>query len=232
LVPLALLFAFLAGCPGAPATPAAEPRIIRTYEVPTGTAEDVRNAINRLTQANKDGVAAEATAQVLPDGRVAVYGSERFQAGVQQLLSGVAPQPSSPTLTFWLWQVRAVPGTGTIPPALEHLRPALEEVTRTLGPMDFALVEPTLLTLASGEDAKTTRPKFGVSVRASARGDAIVAWLMLSMGERTLGTTLQLEQDKTVVIGQTMEDAPKEGPPSMVFLLVRASAAHGATQGK
>ncbi|MEW5738654.1 MAG: hypothetical protein AB1938_06985 [Myxococcota bacterium] len=221
-------------CTAASSTPPPEPRVIKTYDVPAGTGRDLRNAINSLTGAGnvKEGQEVEARAQVLPDGRVAVYGSERFHAGVAQLLSSVAAKPPPPMLSFRVWQVRGVPGTGVIPPTLEAIRPALEEVSKTVGPTDFTLVEPTLLNVASGELADAVSPLGRVEIEASMMGDAVFARLKIEARGRRLGTTLQLPQGKTVVIGQTSEDDGKGGIPATVFSVVQASVAHVAVRGQ
>jgi hypothetical protein len=229
---------FHLGCFNAPMTPPpaeVEPRVVRTYDVPAGAGRDLRNAINGLSGASREkepeaGVTARA--QLLPDGRVAVYAPESFQAGVKQLVDGLASKPPPPLLSFRVWQVRGVPGKGSVAPGLEVLRPTLDELTKVVGPMDFTLVEPTLINVASGEHAESIGEWGRVEIEGSVLGETVFARLKVEARNRRLETSLQLPKGKTVVIGQSSVRDEKDGSSSTLFSVVQASVAHVADGGQ
>lgn len=205
-----------------------ESKVLKTYEVPAGTARDLAHIIARIGY-EKD-TTPQATAEVLPDGKLAVYASREFQAGVEPLLKSVTSQGSIVTIDFQVWQVLGKRADKTvIGPGLDGVRAELEETTKVYGPMEFSLLTPTRLQVAAGERGDVSNALGSLKVEATVSSQRIFTRLevdtTLEPGKPSLSfrTLVQLSPSKTVVIGQNTARERKDGEAQTLFYLVNGA---------
>jgi len=226
---LCALTLLLCACPPRPVG-AAEPveKVLKTYEVPGGAGRDLADVLGRLGAVH-DGT-PEVKAQVLPDGKLAVYATPEFQRGVEPMLSSVKKSGALATLDFKLWQVLGKPAEKTlVGPGLDAVAPQLEELVKLYGPMELSLFAASQLQVLPGERSEEKNQRTELRLDGSLNGERVFARLQVESlyamhdGTRgvSLNTTVQLTPGKTVIIARNL--SPELDPQRSLFYLVNAS---------
>lgn len=225
---LAAVLSLTACTPHAPTDPTSE-LLLRSYEVPGNAAPQLRNVLMnalRLQSDGKDSAKYVGRAEVTPDGKLLVLGSVGVQEGVTALLAAMKANPAKPppTITTEYWIVLAKPGAEPLPDALKAIAPALDEVSKTDGPLSFTLAEKLTLQGLSGERATVDGRNAQVRQFASVVDGAVTADLTLERRGQRLDTRLRLAPGKTVVLGSSGAAPSKDGDePQTVYFVVRAA---------
>ncbi|MDJ0842592.1 MAG: hypothetical protein QNK37_39195, partial [Acidobacteriota bacterium] len=138
----------------------ADELILRTYQVPSGMAESVKNIMNNNfhLRTDNDNIKQYAKVSVLPNGQLAVLASHNIHNGFSKLVKDLTaenlPQPEN--LTLELWAVAGImdgePDDANIPSALA---PALDSLRNQGAAKRFLLLEKLQLTGALGNSSTT-----------------------------------------------------------------------------
>lgn len=205
---------------------------LRTYTVPTGY--DGVSIKNYLRGSFDSGETKLGTVLTYPDGILVVTAPPRIHAGIRQLFAeleerGPRPQSLGTTvaLRYWILIARSAAGPGEsvrfASAALRDagsLRPVLDELAETQGPLEFSLLEQiSLASLDQGDRAQTRGRQFVVEQRVLRpdAGSPIADISIQSFGQRgnthAVETRVRLESGKYVVLGQTAYNAASEGLP-------------------
>jgi len=181
---------------------------LATYKVPQGYQDSVvsilNNNFNRMR--NKD-EGLLASAEILPNGTVALVGPESVHAGfadlVAELKNSKVLVPENGTVECWV--VVAREGTGQqVGTGLETISDALKEIG-TQGNYDFMLLEKLRTASVMGERARTEGPRFKMKARLNRIGDhfSVETDISSSMIYSELNTRLYLEPSRFVVIAES-----------------------------
>jgi hypothetical protein len=103
--------------------------VVRSYEVRPEIARDLREAVRDALDGPKGTTVGRVS--LAPDGRhLLVSAPTAVQSGVAVAIKQVNDAPSAPTpsITFDLWLVSAVPGSPSNDPALQEIQPALAAI--------------------------------------------------------------------------------------------------------
>jgi hypothetical protein len=238
---LAGLLLLLTACDRAPV--AAEPELqLRTYEVPSGYARELRNTLRDTFQLNgKEDAASVARVSLAPDGRLVVLAPPKLQEGVARILEEVArkppPAPSSVQMTYWLVLGRRAQGEPGSSAALAEVQPALDELVKAQGPMRFELLERLQLATLSGERGSIDGRQAKISHDATTIGDGVMARIQLfPTGGNSVTTTVQLEPNQTAILAQSgyqrplREQAEATDESATLLFVVRANPVHAPAQ--
>jgi hypothetical protein len=107
--------------------------VIHSYSVPAGRAEEIKNALNKIT---------EASAQVFGNSTLIVKGTPTYQAGIARLLGQIEAQKSIPhTIHFDYWLVRGEDAAQSNAEKVRPLTSVLETINQAQGPKKFTLLE-------------------------------------------------------------------------------------------
>ena len=231
--------AMLAGCKEkevrfqpAEGAAAAEPAVsLKSYEVPAGYAEQVRSVLRSVFHDQP----ITARAELSPDGQLLVLGPDGVQQGVDELLAKMKdrkPPPAPPAIELNYWLVLGVPAKETsIGAGLDEVRPALDSVTATQGPMRFVKLERLRLQSLRDEHADATGMYATVNQRASIADGRVLADVEIGTGSGArMDTRLSIEPGKLLVLGEAginmdmFRPSPVDGQegPFTLFYVVRA----------
>jgi len=208
---------------------------LQVYEVPRGTAGDLRQALARVLGDVRDSTQpASGRVTVTPDGRMLVLASAKVQAGVRAVVDAVSQRPVKPPARIDMnyWFVLGTRGDGELPEDLRAIQPALDELVRTQGPMCFRRLEQMKLSTLAGDGGRVDNGD-GISVRqdVSTTSGVVLARVNLHAGLRSLDTLVQLEPEQLVVLGQSgfREKDAKEGEQAdqTLFYVMRADLRNG-----
>lgn len=205
--------------------------VIRTYEVPKGSAESYRATLRQLLLGPKKG---EVTARVgvLPDGRLAVVGSQQLQKGVEKLIAGMKQLPASPdTVGITYWVVAARPAAElSFDPSLREISESLAELSKREGGLAFRAID--RVAVRSANDAHATHDGRRTEIRQTVRTEAGIMMANLRIQSSAvrsgpLDTRVPLVPDQPIVIGETGVEPdlwPEKSEPARtrVFYVVRA----------
>jgi hypothetical protein len=209
--------------------------VLRSYVVPGGAAQQVRSVLKDVLWIGSDGKGADkflGRADVGPDGRLVVMASEGVQEGVKAFIDSLDQKPPKPpaTIDTDVWLVDGVPGK-SVPPAtgLQEVAPALAQIEKSDGPMEFKLVEKVRLTQLSSEEAKVNGRQLSVDQTTWMKPDGLKSDLAIHdiRGQR-LETRVNLKLDQVMVLGSA--GAGKDDAPRSVYVLIRAGLHDGAGQ--
>jgi hypothetical protein len=227
--------------------------IIRSYPVAPEIAGEMRSALaDALATSSRDG-APLGRVSLTADGRLLVVAPRSVQGGVESLLADVAankPAPT-PTIRFEIWLVSAKPRTTTTTdnsPGLVEIGPALANIQRSQGPLQFELTEKlTLQARAGNEDSEIQGAHFGMrvtpTVRHDTKGDPMIAArvnVQMITGQfgpqfgpysipPTLKALVEIRPGEMMVIGQSSlrgeagANATSGTPDTQAYYVVRAS---------
>jgi len=116
--------------------------VVRSYTVPSGRAEEVRNSLNKLFW-QQDGQAPLGTAQIFGDGLMLVRAPEGFQNGVGNLvakLTSLQPQASN-TIHIDYWLVMGEQAAESNSDSIKLLSTVLSSIDKLDGPRKFRILE-------------------------------------------------------------------------------------------
>jgi hypothetical protein len=230
---------------------------IRSYPVAPEIAGEMRSALTEaLATSSKDG-APLGRVSLTGDGRLLVTAPESVQRGVEKLLAEVAANKPAPTpaIHFEIWLVAATPGTAATAkngPGLAEIAPALADIQKTRGPLQFELTEKLALQARAGDDfSEIQGAHFGLRVTPTVRHDAqgdpqIAAKISVQMINGQFGpqfgmysippsikALVELHPGQLLVIGQsslrgktvanTPSEAPTSAPDIEEYYIVRAT---------
>ena len=226
---------------------------IRSYPVAPEIAGEMRSALaDALATSSKDGVPL-GRVSLTADGRLVVVAPRSVQGGVENLLADVAANRPAPTpaIRFEIWLVSAKPGTATSTdnsPALVEVGPALADIQKSQGPLQFELTEKlTLQARAGNEYSEIQGAHFGMrvtpTVRRDTKGDPMIAarvnvqmingpagpqFGMYSIPP-TLKALVEIHPGQMMVIGQSSlrgkagGNAAPDSPDTQEYYIIRAS---------
>jgi len=218
--------------PQASTAPARPEMVLQVYDVPQGAAGDLRQALARvLDNAPKDShELPTGRVTVTPDGRLIVLAPEKVQAGVRAVVDQVARRPAvaPPRVDMNYWFVLGKPAPAgeeaELSPELAEIKPALDELVRTQGPMQFRKMEHLRMSTIAGESGRVDSGEVSVRHDVSTTSGVVLARVSLRAGPRTLDTTVQLEPEQLVVLGQGgwKDDRAKDAEEQTLFYVMRA----------
>lgn len=200
--------------------------VLRSYEVPSGSARGVADTLRRVFAGSKD-QPASARVAIAPDGRVVVAGPAAIHRGVAELLGNMktlaSTIPSSVAVTYWIVEAR--------PSSQSELDPTLAEIRAPLmrasegQVVTFSPIE--RVTLRSSHDVRATHEGRTAEVRQTLRraedrllGDLEVEHHGSDGGE--LRTLVDLTPGAPIVVGEMDGRADATGTRSRYLLVVRA----------
>ncbi len=215
----------------APSKPEME---LQIYDVPQGTAGDLRQALTRVLTTVKDSnEPSTGRVTVTPDGRMVVLAPEKVQAGVRAIVEQVSKRPSAPPprvdMNYWFVVARRG-AKGELPAELSEIKPALDELVRSQGPMQFRRLDHLKLSTLAGDSGRVDNGD-SISVRhdVSTTAGAVLARVTLNAGRRILDTMVQLKPEQLVVLGQSgwKDGEGKTDEEQTLFYVMRADLRNG-----
>ena len=200
-----------------------------TYDLGPLDGHEVEMLLNRLFHpGNSEGTPA-GRAVLLPSGKLAVSAPTHFHPAIQAMIDELAasPAPAGRTVHMDYWIVQGTPGEqGADAPGLGEVLPALQEIWRTVGPMEFQLIEHLSQNSLNGVKGQTAGARAQVHQVAVARGDVISARIEveLSASRSEISTQVTLPVDSLLVLGhsgyQSSQGDSADG--DLIFYVVRA----------
>jgi len=211
-----------------------QPLVLHSYSVPAGSAQQLRTVLRELLWFGSDGKDSNkyvGRADVGPGGQLIVLAPETVHEGVRALIAEAEKNPvkapQSLTLTYWAVVGTPVEKAGERPAALKDVGPALDEVVKSEGTMDFSLMEKLVVSSMSGEHGEVMGREIDARQYATLADGTLTADLDLErMGQR-VKTRVRLPQDKLMVLassGLVSKDAADAGK-SLIFIVKAASNA-------
>ena len=213
-------------CNATPAAPEKPEMQLQVYDVPQGTARDLRGALNgALGNVKETADTALGRASLAPDGRLIVLAPERIQMGVAALVDQAGKRPSTlpvpVDLTYWF--VVGKRGAASVAPGLEEIKPALDEIAKAQGPMQFRQLEQLKLSTVTGDVGTVFGDVAHVKQEIAYSPGAVMARVSLSVGGKSVETTLQARPHQLIVLGQSgFKEADKGDEEATLFYVIRA----------
>jgi hypothetical protein len=212
--------------------------VLRTYEVPGGAAAQVRAVLKDVFWIGSDGKDSNkflGRSDIGPDGRLVVMASEGVQDGVQTLIESLGKHPPkpAPTIDTTYWVVFATPGKGggALPPGLNEVAPALQQIEKSDGPQQFTLGEKLVLTQISGEAARIFGRETEVRQTASVTGNAISTEISLERRAQRIETRVNLTPGQTLVLSSSgATPLGKDEATQAMYVLLRTGIHDGQAQ--
>jgi hypothetical protein len=208
--------------------------VLRTYDVPGDGAAQVRAVLKDVFWIGSDGKDSNkylGRSEVGPNGKLVVVASEGVQEGVKAFIDTLGQQPPrpAPTIATNYWLVIGTPGkSGPTPAALAEVVPALQQIEKSDGAMEFSLGEKLTLTQVSGETAKVVGREAQVRQIVAAHGAEISAEMSVDHLGRRFESRVNLSSGQTLVLasaGTNTKD--KDDVQRSVYVLMRASLHDG-----
>ena len=220
-----------ADAPASDVPPQATAPVMRTYEAPTGRAQELANVLQRVLSRGKDNPPL-GKATVVDGGHVLVVAPPGMHEGVESLclrMKEEGPtQLRSVELDYWL--VRADPAETTDTSEVSEVADALTEVAAATGNAKFSLFERASLTSMLDAHGRTRGEKAEFSQIATASESGVVADIDIDLGMQydfnKIQTRLAIEPGKTIVIGQNGMEGNSDGV--RLFYVVRAELVDAA----
>jgi hypothetical protein len=131
------------------------PQQVATYEVPPARGEAIRNTLNAVLLANKDGVQPVGSASLPMPDRVVVSAPARMQDSIRKAIASLsvgetqaANSAASAAVDIWLVEGSSS-GTGD-DPRLQGAKPALDEARRRFGHTRYQLRDRAMVVATLG----------------------------------------------------------------------------------
>jgi len=214
----------LVGCGRAPRPSQGEEMVLQSYSG-GDQAEELAGKLSSMLRMGENRI---GTASATSDGQVLVLAPRSVQAGLAQAIEAAqrdrgSDRPREIVTTYWLVTGNPAATGAKRDERLDAVRPALDQVEGADGPQDFRLFERIELRQANGARADTVSPKARIEQRASVSEGRIILWVRSRGGQpgpldRSLETTLNLEDGQLVVVGQA--SFSEEG--ATLYTIVRA----------
>jgi hypothetical protein len=227
ILPPLVLFAaaLLAGCRSAPPEDASA-LILRTYDVPKGSARSVVAVLDSTFWLGEQQKRL-GRASITPDGRLAVLAPSNVHTGVQTLVDEVAKHPPTFDQTIELHYFLVV-GKGANapqppPPGVAEIQPALDEIVRSQGPQTFTVVQRAHLVTLNGESGKVEADKLKITQKAAQTNDGVDAIVTMDFsGNDKIDSRVHLTEDRIVVLGATGQRS-EPGDGTTLYYVVRVA---------
>jgi hypothetical protein len=221
--------------------------LLRSYEVSGDDGVALLNQLRDLFIVSKgDNTYSQlARASMAPNGQLVVVGDAEIQAGVKELVDGMAGHKAtaarSVATSYWLVTGRPAKAEPPLPDNLKPVAEALHEVTRQNGPQEFALWEELHL-LSNGIQSRLEGRHASIRQDAVVGGDKVLLTTRISAsrisdhmtGPNDIDTKIEVAPDQTVVLAQTgfnpsepLNSASGNDPPVSLYYLVKASVRNG-----
>lgn len=233
-ISLLLVLLLLAGCGGGSGESGTAPQdnlVLRTYEVPDGTALDLRLAVGNLLRSTSDEGGNIGNAAVLDSGRIAVLAPASIHAGVEDVIqnAGEAGREEPSRIRFQIWLVEAKAGSSSeIPASLAPVADSLRSVADNLGGATFSRMDYVEQVVRSGaHEASIGGHKLRGEVHdVIARGEHIEARFDLNslqfVNNRPPGrveTEISFTTGETLVLGVVGAESEGEGETFQAFVV-------------
>jgi hypothetical protein len=196
-----ILVVFLSACRSAP--PPDNPLELKTYEAPKGSVAALTSTIKDVLWFDEHKTLGRAI--VTPDGRIAVLAPHNVQADVQDLIDEVKKHPpvAHSAIEIHYFLVIGKPGAAQPTPGAAEIQPALDEISRTVGPQTFTIAERVKLISLHDEQGRldTFGDKLEVRQQGVQTADGVYAKLSIRWKEDKLETRVRLEPEKLLVLG-------------------------------
>ncbi len=214
----------IAGCGdrGANPWPGGDEVVMRAYDVPDGVdVEEVRKVIARSLTRGDTSFGGVAT---YPNGTLVVTAPESVQSGVAAVIAEIGKKgasagkalPAPFAVRYWVLLARPTGGETKVAGVLRddsEAKTAIDAITGSQGPMEFALVERARLESVLGREASLRGRRLQIQQRVvGASGDAAVAQISVAVigsqgKQHGLETWTRLDPGKVVVLGQAAYNA-------------------------
>lgn len=224
-ITLALILAVALGYAGAKNMKPDESLNLRSYSVPSGRAEEIRDVLNRVfSKERTDGVAT-----VFGDNVLLVKGSDSYQAGIAKMISQIGDRKSTArSIRIQYWLVQAEKSAQSNAEQFKDINPALNAITQAEGSKKFTLVEHISSSVLDRREShmKGSQAEFKAMPRITDNGgvDISVDSHTRTAGEIRLDT--QVKSGEVVVLGEngTVDDKHGGGPVQGVqsYHIIRA----------
>ncbi|MCB1051548.1 MAG: hypothetical protein H6510_09350 [Acidobacteria bacterium] len=201
---------------------APEPELwLKTYQLPAGYAPKIRDVINNTINVGK--ASSDGRAEILPDGRLAVYGTPFIQSGVESIIKQLQTNQEllSRNVRFDFWVLFSNLDKPDAYPALpDHLN----AVCRANGLENVRVYQRLSLMTCDGTWASTKSLGMKLSARFTYIGESIRTELELS-GPAQLETQLNLKSGQVMLVGQAglnpkiFEIPEQKGNGQVIYLL-------------
>lgn len=227
---LIITLLLLAGCgPENSASAPQEELVLRTYEVPNGTAVELRLSIgNLLRSASEEGGNIGNTA-VLDSGRIAVLAPTSIHEGVEDIIQkiGQSGRDEPSRIRFQIWLVKIQAGKNSnMPESLIPVQDSLQSVAENLGTATFSRIDYVEHIVRSGaQDASIGGHMLRGRVwDVLARGDKINAqfeFQSVRPGRPTgrIETEISFTTGETLVLGVVGAESQSEGDIFQAFVV-------------
>jgi len=212
---------------------------LRIYSVPHGFENEVRSMLVSALGTDENRI---GRASVGPAGKLVVVAPPGVQKGVEALvreleaLDSPPPTPVPVTLTYWMVVGKPAGGDGpatgpagrfeVVGNGLDDLAPALEQISRTQGPQQFALLERLQLSSSGDNWARVGGRHTRIDQRAATVQDNVVADLRINIRQYGLETQVKLKPSQFIVLGQSGYDGdpvasldPKQAELALYYVI-------------
>ncbi|MDX1569212.1 MAG: hypothetical protein R3200_01915 [Xanthomonadales bacterium] len=202
---------------------AANPVILKTYEVPGHAAREIQNALNYLLSGSGERDQALGRATLLGANQIVVAAPAAMDGSIARLIEAGSDSAAGevPRLRFNYWLVRAKPNASVrVADELAAIEAALEQIAHSVGPMAFTRVDFVQNVLLSGARSQVSGAHLEGNVHAVARGERIAAdlGLVVNRGEGRVHTEIEMKDGETIVLAlvgdtasQTEDHTANEG---------------------
>ena len=171
---------------------------LKTYALPSGYAPKIRDVINNTINVGK--ASSDGRAELLPDGRLAVYGTPFIQSGVESIINQLQADRDllNRNVRFDFWVLFS--GLKN-PEQLPALPPRLAEVCKANGIENTRVYQRLSLSTCDGTWAKTESRFLELKTRFTFSGENLRTELDLN-GPVRLETQLNLKAGQIQLLGQ------------------------------
>lgn len=233
--------------PGAPAADVPRPDQViganivpRTYDLPAGRSDELRRIFAGNAFSYPISVVSAAGAQtqfVNPrpvftnDNHFVIALPAQYHTGLEQMLQTMRASPAAkpaPRLELAYWVVEAAAAADAdVAPDLAEVAPTLKKLPG-LGKRRFKSLDHVAARVVEASEAKVTGRLLHVDHKIASGPEGLSLEVSLSVegvwdkGGPHVETTLQLEPDKAVVLGDSAQAASSDGAANLLLYVVRA----------
>lgn len=185
--------------------------ILKAYTVPDGFQERLFGMLNSLVSMHRAPEQAVGRVQRGPSNSVVLLAPPGLHEGFAEILTDlesrdVAP-PTTPAIEVEYWLVLARDADAVQKAGIPEISDALDAVVKSQGPMAFSLLERASLQSADGDHASSSGINAAFEQTVSSRNGTLHGDIEISTRRgQSIRTRIQLEEGKTIVLGQIGAD--------------------------
>jgi hypothetical protein len=213
------------------------PQQVATYEVPAARAEAIRNTLNAVLLANRDGVQPIGSASLPMPDRVVVSAPARMQDSIRKAIASLSvgetqAANSAASAAVDIWLVEASSSGAGDDPRLQGAKRALDEARERFGHARYQLRDRAMVTATLGGSAvHLDGPRSRTQIRLRPHDAATIeAQIDLTVnednGNKRFDSTLLLAEGQWQLVG-LLPGAGGNAPERL--LLVRQTAVSTST---